>query len=210
MCAGCLFFFTAVRTVVINFFSKGFSEYGRHGRHERPVRAHKSRSPQEISALVDFIMAHPDSAVDAPRGQAQRSGVSTNLIKMFHSDWQTYLTTINSYMGEHGRVILADFDAAYIHTPGDWGHTHTTQPHATRTYKQDARTAAEEPVHPPTPTTPHHTTPNPPLLTPPLNQSPHLHAAWGLGEHAEQEQEKAGDREVRPGGDVGDGGGAER
>ena len=84
-----------------------------HGRHERPVRAHKSRSPQEISALVDFIMAHPDSAVDAPRGQAQRSGVSTNLIKMFHSDWQTYLTTINSYMGEHGRVILADFDERF-------------------------------------------------------------------------------------------------
>jgi hypothetical protein len=53
------------------------------GSRTRPVRAHKSRSPQEISTLVDFIMAHPDSAVDAPRGQAQRSGVSTNLMKTF-------------------------------------------------------------------------------------------------------------------------------
>jgi len=61
----------------------------------------KSRSPKEISALVDFIMAHPDAAVDAPRGQAQRSGVSTNLIKTFHSDWQTFLTTISSYMGKN-------------------------------------------------------------------------------------------------------------
>ena len=72
-----------------------------HGRHERPVRAHKSRSPQEISALVDFIMAHPDSAVDAPRGQAQRSGVSTNLIKTFHSDWQTFLTGDFHRLGHH-------------------------------------------------------------------------------------------------------------
>jgi hypothetical protein len=65
-------------------------------RHERPVRAYKSRSPKEISALVDFIMAHPDSVVDAPRGLAQHSGVSTNLTKMFVSDRQTFRVTISS------------------------------------------------------------------------------------------------------------------
>ena len=37
----------------------------------RPVRAYKSRSPKEISALFDFIMARPDLAVDAPQGLAQ-------------------------------------------------------------------------------------------------------------------------------------------
>ena len=62
----------------------------------RPVRAYKSRSPKEISALVDFIMAHPDSVVDAPRGLAQHSGVSTNLTKMFVSDRQTFRVTISS------------------------------------------------------------------------------------------------------------------
>jgi len=175
------------------------------------VHAFKSRSPKEISALFDFIMARPDLAVDAPQGLAKRSA---DLTKMFDSDWKTSLATLSSYMGENALDMLIDFDATYIRTPGDdasWGHTRTTQPHATRTYMQDARKAAEEPVFSPTPTTPHqtHTTPNPPLLTPPLNQSPHLHAAWGYGEHAEQAQEKAGDREVRPGGDVGDGGGAE-
>ena len=56
----------------------------------------------------------------------------------------------------------ADIDAA---------QTHFTHTHATRTYMQDARKAAEEPVHSPTPTTPHqtHTTPTRlsslPLLT---------------------------------------------
>ena len=105
------------------------------------------------------------------------------------SDWQKCSAKLYAYIGENARDILVDFDEHYKRTPQDdasWGHTHTTQPHATRTYKQDARKAAEEPVHPPTPTTPHHThnSPNPPLLTPPLNQSPHLHAAWGHGEHA--------------------------
>ena len=116
----------------------------------RPVRAYKSRSPKEISAFVDFIMARPDLAVDAPQGLAQRSGVSTNLTKMFDSDWQTFLATLSSYMGENTCVMLIDFDATYIRTPGDdasWGHTHTTQPHATRTYMQEARKAVEEPVH---------------------------------------------------------------
>jgi len=114
-------------------------------------------------------------------------------------------------MGEKALDILADFDATYIPPPGDGGHTHTTQPHATRTYMQDARKAAEGPVHSATPTTPHqtHTTPIPPLLTPPLNQSPHLHAAWAHGENANKAQEKTGNREVRPGGDVDDGGGTE-
>ena len=47
------------------------------------------------------------------------------------------------------------------------------------------------------------------ISRPPLNQSPILHAAWDYGENVEQAQEKAGDREVRPGGDVDDGGGTE-
>ncbi len=86
---------------------------------------------------------------------------------VFDSDWQTRLATLSSYMGENERDMLIDFDATYIRTPGDGGHTHTTQPHATRTYMQDARKSAEGPVHSPTPTTPHqtHATPNPPLLT---------------------------------------------
>jgi len=102
----------------------------------RPVRAYKSRSPKEISAFVDFIMARPDLAVDAPQGLAQRSGVSTNLTKMFDSDWQTFLATISSYMGENARDMLADFDATYIRTPGDGGphtpHTHTPHAHTRR------------------------------------------------------------------------------
>ena len=102
----------------------------------RPVRAYKSRSPKEISAFVDFIMARPDLAVDAPQGLAQRSGVSTNLTKMFDSDWQTFLATLSSYMGENARDILADFDATYIRSPGDGGphtpHTHTPHAHTRR------------------------------------------------------------------------------
>ena len=59
----------------------------------------------------------------------------------------------------------ADIDAA---------QTHFTHTHVTRTHTQDARKAAEGPVHPPTPI-PYqtHTTPNSPLLTPPLNQLAH-------------------------------------
>ena len=157
-------------------------------------------------------MAHPDLEVDVPQDVAR---CSADLAKMRqigrNSDWQKCIATLYSYMGPNAHDILVDFDAQYIRTPGDdasWGHTHTTQPHATRTYLQDARKAVEEPVHPPTPTNPHHThtTPNPPLLTPPLNQSPILHAAWDYGENAENAQEKAGDRGVRMGGDVDDSG----
>ena len=95
----------------------------------------------------------------------------------------------------------ADIDAA---------QTHFTHTHVTRTHTQDARKAAEGPVHPPMPI-PHqtHTTPNPPLLTPPLNQLAQLRAAWAHGENAENAQEEAGDREVRTGGDVDGGGGTE-
>ena len=61
------------------------------------VRSLKSRSPKEVSALVDrLIMARPDLAVDAPQGLLQRAGVSTNLTKMFVSDRQTFRVTISS------------------------------------------------------------------------------------------------------------------
>jgi hypothetical protein len=123
------------------------------------------------------------------------------------SDWQKCRDKLYDYIGGNVLVILADFDELYKRSPEDelsWGHTHT------HTYMQDAQKAVEEPVHPPTPAPHHtHTTPNPPLLTPPLNQSPHLLAAWDNGENAENAQEKAEDGGVRMGGDADGSGGAE-
>ena len=167
----------------------------------------------EISELFYFAMDHPDLDVAVPQDLARCAADLAEMRRTKGSEWQKCCAKLYGYIGENVRDILADFDEHYKRSPEDdasWGHTHTTQPHATHTYMQDARKAVEEPVHPPTPAPHHtHTTPNPPLLTPPLNQSPILHAAWDYGENAENAQEKAGDRGVRMGGDVDDSGGTE-
>ena len=114
------------------------------------------------------------------------------------------------FFASQGEPHEEDADDQATAEEGDGRPTHSTHTHVTHTYMQDARKAVEEPVHPPTPAPHHtHTTPNTPLLTPPLNQSPILHAAWDYGENAENAQEKAGDRGVRMGGDVEDSGGTE-
>ena len=87
------------------------------------VHAFKSRSPKEISALFDFILARPDLAVDSPQGLTKRSA---DLTKMFDSDWKTRLATLSSYMGENALEMLIDFDATYIRTRRLGTHTHHT------------------------------------------------------------------------------------
>jgi len=179
----------------------------------RTCYAFKSRSPKEISELFYFAMDHPDLDVAVPQDLARCAADLAEMRRTKGSEWQKCCAKLYGYIGENARDILADFDEHYKRSPEDdasWGHTHTTQPHATHTYMQDARKAVEEPVHPPTPAPHHtHTTPNPPLLTPPLNQPPILYADWDYGENAENAQEKAGDRGVRMGGDVDDNGGTE-
>jgi hypothetical protein len=169
--------------------------------------AFKSRSPKEIYKLFYFAMDHPELDVDVPQDLARCAADLAKMRRTKGSDWQKCRDKLYDYIGGNVLVILADFDELYKRSPEDdlsWGHTHT------HTYMQDARRAVEEPVHPPTPAPHHtHTTPNPPLLTPPLNQSPHLLAAWDNGENAENAQEKAEDGGVRMGGDADGSGGAE-
>ena len=159
--------------------------------------AFKSRSPKEIYKLFYFAMDHPELDVDVPQDLARCAADLAKMRRTKGSDWQKCRDKLYDYIGGNVLVILADFDEQYKRSPEDelsWGHTYITQPHASHTYMQDARRAVEEPVHPPTPAPHHtHTTPNPPLLTPPLNQSPHLLAAWDNGENAENAQEKAED-----------------
>jgi hypothetical protein len=86
------------------------------------VRSLKSRSPKEVSALVDrLIMARPDLAVDAPQGLLQRAGVSTNLTKMLGIYVYMYMYTLtHTYARASARAHTHTRTHARTHT-----HTHT-------------------------------------------------------------------------------------
>ena len=80
MCAGCLFFFTAVRTVVIIFF-QGFQEEGARGCGAHPQRASASKAKSSVLSQLsglenvvfnDFI----DDELDSEDVSEQRASAS--------------------------------------------------------------------------------------------------------------------------------------